>query len=157
MKNQVNQLRNIGDAGVITKPEGSVKISVLNNSRQIDVVVAGAGKDGKPGWMTMKVLPESGLPKGINYLDEAINPAKNMRTQKYGGQVLHVDQAHVYQFGPKGLVKHDKNIFAVGLQGKEPIVGRCYEVNYVGGQGKLKGELTIEQGRKMTDGRGLSR
>ncbi|MCN9483538.1 MULTISPECIES: KfrB domain-containing protein [Pseudomonadota] len=133
MKNQVNQIRNIGDAGVITKPEGSVKISVLNNSRQIDVVVAGAGKDGKPGWMTMKVLPESGLPKGINYLDEAINPAKNMRTQKYGGQVLHVDQAHVYQFGPKGLVKHDRNIFAVGLQGKEPIVGRWALLQIVGG------------------------
>ncbi len=81
----------------------------------------------------MKVLPESGLPKGINYLDEAINPAKNMRTQKYGGQVLHVDQAHVYQFGPKGLVKHDRNIFAVGLQGKEPIVGRWALLQIVGG------------------------
>lgn len=92
--------RNNGDAGVLMKPEGSVKIVVLNGSRQIDQVVPGAGKDGEPGWVTMKVQPEAGLPKGIHQLSDATNPAKNVHPQTYGGQVLHVDQKHVYQFGP---------------------------------------------------------
>ncbi len=93
--------RNNGDAGVLMKPEGAVKVVVLNGSRQIDQVVAGAGNNGEAGWVTQKVLPENGLPKGIHQLHDATNPAKNVHPQSFGGQVLHVDQKHVYQFGPK--------------------------------------------------------
>lgn len=48
--------RNSSDIGVIMKPEGSMKICVLNGSRQVDKVVGGE-------WQTQKVLPEAGLPK----------------------------------------------------------------------------------------------
>ena len=136
--------RNNGDAGVLMKPEGSVKIVVLNGSRQIDQVVPGAGKDGEPGWVTMKVQPEAGLPKGIHQLSDATNPAKNVHPQTYGGQVLHVDQKHVYQFGPKGIVQHDRKLFE-----KEPVVGKCYEVSYSPGVGKVKAELSQEEGAKL--------
>jgi hypothetical protein len=136
--------RNNGDAGVLMKPEGSVKIVVLNGSRQIDQVVPGAGKDGEPGWVTMKVQPEAGLPKGIHQLSDATNPAKNVHPQAYGGQVLHVDQKHVYQFGPKGIVQHDRKLFE-----KEPVVGKCYEVSYSRGVGKVKAELSQEEGAKL--------
>ena len=136
--------RNNGDAGVFMKPEGSVKIVVLNGSRQIDQVVPGAGKDGEPGWVTMKVQPEAGLPKGIHQLSDATNPAKNVHPQTYGGQVLHVDQKHVYQFGPKGIVQHDRKLFE-----KEPVVGKCYEVSYSRGVGKVKAELSQEEGAKL--------
>ena len=136
--------RNNGDAGVLMKPEGSVKIVVLNGSRQIDQVVPGAGKDGEPGWVTMKVKPEAGLPKGIHQLSDATNPAKNVHPQTYGGQVLHVDQKHVYQFGPKGIVQHDRKLFE-----KEPVVGKCYEVSYSRGVGKVKAELSQEEGAKL--------
>ena len=136
--------RNNGDAGVLMKPEGSVKIVVLNGSRQIDQVVPGAGKDGEPGWVTMKVQPEAGLPTGIHQLSDATNPAKNVHPQTYGGQVLHVDQKHVYQFGPKGIVQHDRKLFE-----KEPVVGKCYEVSYSRGVGKVKAELSQEEGAKL--------
>ena len=136
--------RNNGDAGVLMKLEGSVKIVVLNGSRQIDQVVAGAGKDGEPGWVTMQVQPEAGLPKGIHQLSDATNPAKNVHPQTYGGQVLHVDQKHVYQFGPKGIVQHDRKLFE-----KEPVVGKCYEVSYSRGVGKVKAELSQEEGAKL--------
>ena len=136
--------RNNGDAGVLMKPEGSVKIVVLNGSRQIDQVVPGAGKDGEPGWVTMKVQPEAGLPKGIHQLSDATNPAKNVHPQTYGGQVLHVDQKHVYQFGPKGIVQHDRKLLE-----KEPVVGKCYEVSYSRGVGKVKAELSQEEGAKL--------
>lgn len=136
--------RNNGDAGVLMKPEGSVKIVVLNGSRQIDQVVPGAGKYGEPGWVTMKVQPEAGLPKGIHQLSDATNPAKNVHPQTYGGQVLHVDQKHVYQFGPKGIVQHDRKLFE-----KEPVVGKCYEVSYSRGVGKVKAELSQEEGAKL--------
>ena len=136
--------RNNGDAGVLMKPEGSVKIVVLNGSRLIDHVVPGAGKDREPGWVTMKVQPEAGLPKGIHQLSDATNPAKNVHPQTYGGQVLHVDQKHVYQFGPKVIVQHDRKLFE-----KEPVVGKCYEVSYSRGVGKVKAELSQEEGAKL--------
>ena len=112
----IGEPRQSGDAGVFMKPEGSVKIVVLNGSRQVDQVVQGE-------WMTMKVLPENGLPKGIHQLHDAINPAKNVHPQTFGGQVVHADTKHVYQFGPKGIVQHDKKIFDQALNGKEPVVG----------------------------------
>lgn len=64
--------------------------------------------------------------------------------------MLHVDNGHVYQFGQndsKGkttIVKHNRSIFE-----KEPVVGQCYEVAYSRGVGKVKGELTKEEGAKL--------
>lgn len=135
--------RNANDLGVIMKPEGSVKISVDNGSRRVDQVVDGQ-------WLSLKTLPEAGLPKGYYQLSEASIPAKNVHPQTYGSQVLHVDKDHVYQFGQndsKGkatIVRHERNIFE-----KEPVVGQCYEVAYSRGVGKVKGELTQEEGAKM--------
>ena len=71
-------------------------------------------------------------------------PAKNVHPLTYGGQVLHVDQKHVYQFGPKGIVQHDRKLFE-----KEPVVGKCYEVSYSRGVGKVKAELSQEEGAKL--------
>jgi len=135
--------RNSDDRTVIMKPEGSFKISVDNGSRRIDQVVDGE-------WLSLKTLPEAGLPKGYYQLSDAINPAKNVHPQTFGSQVLHVDHEHVYQFGQddsKGkttIVKHSRSIFD-----KEPVVGQCYEVAYSRGVGRVKGELTIEEGQKM--------
>lgn len=135
--------RGAGDFGVIMKPEGSVKISVDNGSRRVDQVVGGQ-------WVSLKTLPEAGLPKGYYQLSEATTPGTNVHPQTYGGQVLHVDNGHVYQFGQndsKGkttIVKHNRSIFE-----KEPVVGQCYEVAYSRGVGKVKGELTKEEGAKL--------
>ncbi|EPL60406.1 TraB protein [Stutzerimonas stutzeri B1SMN1] len=134
--------RKNGDLGVLMKPEGSVKISVDNGSRRVDQVING-------DWVSLKTLPEAGLPKGYYQLSEATNPAKNVHPQSFGSQVLHVDQKHVYQFGPKGIVQHDRKIFDQALDGKEPVVGKCYEVSYSRGVGKVKAELTQEQGAKL--------
>ncbi len=41
------------------------------------------------------------------------------------GQVLHVDDRHVYQLSQKGLVQHNRN-----AREKEPVVGQNYEVAY---------------------------
>nr|WP_277628704.1 KfrB domain-containing protein [Klebsiella pneumoniae] len=71
-------------------PEGSRKVCVLNGSRQLDQVVKGE-------WMTIKVLPENGLPKGIYQLAEATKPdtGKDGKESAYTGQVLHVDSKAV--------------------------------------------------------------
>ncbi len=78
-------------------PEGSRKVCVLNGSRQLDQVVKGE-------WMTIKVLPENGLPKGIYQLAEATKPdtGKDGKESAYTGQVLHVDSKAVYQLSGKG-------------------------------------------------------
>ena len=82
-------------------PEGSRKVCVLNGSRQLDQVVKGE-------WMTIKVLPENGLPKGIYQLAEATKPdtGKDGKESAYTGQVLHVDSKAVYQLSGKGIVEH---------------------------------------------------
>ena len=90
--------RNSSDIGVIMKPEGSMKICVLNGSCQVDKVVGGE-------WQTQKVLPEAGLPKGIYQLSEAQQASKNVYPHSHVGQVLHVDDRHVYQLSQKGLVQ----------------------------------------------------
>lgn len=141
------------------EPVGSTVIAVLNGSRQVDKVVAGAGKDGQDGWQTQKVLPESGLPKGVYFLSKAADAAKNVHPQSFGSQVLHFDDKNVYQFGKsdgKGkptLVKHDRKIFDQALGGKDPIVGKCYEVTYSRGVGKVKGEISLEEGMKFQQSR----
>ena len=131
-----------------------MKVVVLNGSRQIDQVVSG-GDGGVDGWQTQKVEPENGLPKGIYPLHTSVDASKNVHPQHFGGQLVHVDKQHVYQFGPdngKGkpsVVKHDRRIFDAALEGKEPIVGQCYEVSYARGQGKVKGVLSQEEGAKI--------
>ena len=152
---EIGAPRNTGDVGVAPVPEvGSVKIVILNGSRQIDQVVPGVGQNGAAGWQTQKVLGENGLPQGIYQLSSANDASKKVHPQQFGGQVLHVDKQNVYQFGPsdgKGkstVVKHDRKIFDQAL-GKEPVVGQCYEVSYSRGVGKVKGELSQEEGAKL--------
>ena len=153
---EIGAPRNTGDVGVAPVPEvGSVKIVILNGSRQIDQVVPGVGQNGAAGWQTQKVLGENGLPQGIYQLSSANDASKKVHPQQFGGQVLHVDKQNVYQFGPsdgKGkstVVKHDRKIFDQALDGKEPVVGQCYEVSYARGVGKVKGELSQEEGAKL--------
>lgn len=117
---------------------------ILNGSRQIDQVVPGVGKNGAAGWQTQELHDVNGLPKGIYQLNGANDACKKVHPQHFGGQVLHVDKQNVYQFGPddgKGkstVVKHDRKIFDQALNGNEPVVGRCYEVSYSRGVGKVK-------------------
>lgn len=59
-------------------------------------------------WMTMKTLPDSGLPSGVYHLADATKAAKNVHPQTFGGQVLHVDQSSVYQLSSKGIVQHNR-------------------------------------------------
>ncbi|WP_323371415.1 KfrB domain-containing protein [Pseudomonas helleri] len=153
---EIGAPRNTGDVGVAPVPEvGSVKIVILNGSRQIDQVVPGVGQNGAAGWQTQKVLGENGLPQGIYQLSSANDASKKVHPQQFGGQVLHVDKQNVYQFGPsdgKGkstVVKHNRKIFDQALDGKEPVVGQCYEVSYARGVGKVKGELSQEEGAKL--------
>lgn len=153
---EIGAPRNTGDLGVGAVPEvGSVKVVILNGSRQIDQVVPGVGANGSAGWQTQEVLGENGLAKGIYQLGGATDASKKVHPQQFGGQVLHIDKQNVYQFGPndgKGnstIVKHDRKIFDQALEGKEAVVGQCYEVSYSRGVGKVKGELSQEEGAKL--------
>lgn len=143
------------------EPVGSTVVAVLNGSRQIDKVVPGAGKNGADGWQTQQVLPESGLPKGVYFMSQAVDASKNVHPQSFGSQVVHFDEKNVYQFGrddAKGkptLVKHDRKIFDQALGGKDPAIGKCYEVSYSRGVGKVKGELNQEDGKKMRQPRSM--
>lgn len=137
--------RNSSDIGVNMKPEGSMKICVLNGSRQVDKVVGGE-------WQTQKVLPEAGLPKGIYQLSEAQQASKNVYPHSHVGQVLHVDDRHVYQLSQKGLVQHNRNAWE-----KEPVVGQNYEVAYARGVGKVKSELTQDEAQKLNNSQSKSR
>lgn len=123
-------------------PEGSRKICVLNGSRQVDQVVKG-------DWMTLKVLPENGLPKGIYQLAEAAKPetGKDGKEKDYTGQLLHVDSREVYQLQGKGVVKHDRAVFKdLEAKGDQLTVGRNYSVGYVNGAGaaKLAGPAAVQ-------------
>lgn len=125
-------------------PEGSRKICVLNGSRQLDQVVKGE-------WMTIKVLPENGLPKGIYQLAEATN---------YTGQVLHVDSKAVYQLSGKGIVEHSRSAFAdLEAKGDQIVAGRTYTVGYVNGKGTARpGQAASlpQQQRSASKGGGIS-
>jgi hypothetical protein len=152
----IGRPRGAGDAGVDPIPEvGALKVVILNGSRQIDQVVPGVGDNGAAGWQTQKVLGENGLPKGIYQLSSALDAGKKVHPQQFGGQVLHFDQKNVYQFGPdRGdgkftVVKHDRKIFDQALDGKEPVAGKFYEVTYARGVGKVKGEVSREEGEKL--------
>ncbi|HDX2569705.1 MULTISPECIES: KfrB domain-containing protein [Gammaproteobacteria] len=143
-KVQIGAPRTSASPGVIMKPEGSVKVAVLNGSRQVDQVVNGE-------WLTMKVLPEAGLPKGIHQLSDAKDASKNVHPHKHVGQVLHDDGRNVYQFSEGGIVKHSRGIFE-----KPPVVGKNYEIAYSRGQGKVIGEVSQEQAAKAEQKRSRS-
>lgn len=87
----------------LSKPEGSLKIVVLNGSRQVDKVIDGA-------WTTQKVLAENGLPKGIYQLSDATKPLPSKEQKNHTGQVLHVDNQFLYQLSSdKQILKFDKH------------------------------------------------
>jgi KfrB protein len=117
--------------------EGDTKVSVHNGSRLIDRYTEGQ-------WLTMKTLPDNGLPSGVYHLADAAKAAKNVHPQTFGGQVLHVDQGNVYQLSAKGIVQHERGLFQ-----KEPTVGQCYEVSYRRGVGSVKGEISQAEGAKL--------
>ncbi|CAE6824249.1 Protein TraB [Paraburkholderia aspalathi] len=127
-----------------TSAEGDTKISVNNGSRNIDRFSEGQ-------WLTMKSLPDAGLPHGVYHLADAAKAAKNVHPQTFGGQVVHVDQSSVYQLSGKDIVQHERGLFA-----KEPVVGQCYEVSYRRGIGTVKGELSLAEGAKLDHQRSRS-
>lgn len=131
--------------GVIMKPEGSLKICVLNNSRQVDKVIDGQ-------WVSLKTLPEAGLPKGIYQLSEAVQASKNVHPHTHAGQIVHVEGNSVYQLSGKGIVQHSKSLWE-----KEPVVGKSYEIAYARGVGKVKGELSLEETQKIVNSQAKSR
>ncbi|KIZ48463.1 conjugal transfer protein TraB [Pseudomonas oryzihabitans] len=109
-------------------PEGSRKVCVLNGSRQIDQVVQGK-------WMTLKVLPENGLPKGVYQLGEAAK-ASTGKDASFTGQVLFSDSKAVYQLAGKGVVEHPRSAFAdLEAKGEKVADGRTYTVAYANGKG----------------------
>ncbi|EGG7966717.1 conjugal transfer protein TraB [Salmonella enterica] len=133
------------DIGVIMKPEGSVKICVLNNSRQVDKVIDGE-------WTTLKVTPKGDLPNGIYQLSDALQASKNVYPHSHVGQVVHADERHVYQLAEKGVVQHNRNAWE-----KEPVIGKNYEVAYSRGVGKVKAELTQDEAQKLKNSQSKSR
>lgn len=114
----------------LMKPEGSRKIVVLNGSRQIDQVVRGE-------WITLKVLPENGLPRGIFQLSEAGKPdrALDNKRKEYPGQILHVDAKSVFQLCVDKIIEHDRAAFKDMETASQPLtVGVYCRVSYLNGQ-----------------------
>ncbi len=132
-------------------PEGSRKVCVLNGSRQIDQVVKGE-------WMTLKVLPENGLPKGIYQLGEAAK-GSNGKDASFTGQVLFSDSKAVYQLSGKGVVEHPRSAFAeLEAKGEKIVDGRSYTVAYANGKGVASNAQTakVEHTRPTSKGHGIS-
>jgi hypothetical protein len=133
-------------------PEGSRKVCVLNGSRQIDQVIKGE-------WTTLKVLPESGLPKGIYQLGEATK-ASSGKDASFTGQVLFSDSKAVYQLsGGKGVVEHPRSAFAeLEAKGEKIVDGRTYTVAYANGKGVATNAQTanVAQARTASKGHGAS-
>ncbi|EAQ2882473.1 conjugal transfer protein TraB [Salmonella enterica] len=138
--------------GVKMQPEGSRKVCVLNGSRQIDQVVKG-------DWMTVKVLPESGLPKGIYQLAEA-SKGNTGKDASFTGQVLFSDSKAVYQLSGagKGVVEHPRSAFAeLEAKGEKIVDGRSYTVAYANGKGVATNAQTANvAARTAAKGHGAS-
>ena len=136
----------------VVQPEGSFKVSVLNGSRQLDQVQRGE-------WVTLKVLPEAGLPRGIYQLNDAVQPDKAAKAQEYSGQVLHVDTRSVYQLHGKGIVRHDRSVFReLESKGEQPVVGGVYAIAYANGIGavRAKGAAEVAKPAQAKDRGGVS-
>lgn len=124
---------------IVMKPEGSLKITVANASRQVDQVIEGE-------WTTIQVLSDATLPKGSYYLSDTVKASKNVYPQDFTGQVLHMDKSSVYQLSGKAVVQHDRGLFK-----KEPSVGTCYDISYRRGIGSVNGELGKSDGAQFGD------
>ena len=118
----------------IKKPEGSIKVCVLNGSRQIDMVI-------DQSWITMKVLPEAGLPVGVYQLADAKDPSLG-GDASFSRAVVHVNDRSVWQFSDQGIVKHPRSLFSA-----EPRVGREYIVDYVAGRGLVVDVMAQDRAR----------
>lgn len=116
---------------VLMKPEGSRKVVVMNGSRQLDKVIGGE-------WVTLKVLPEAGLPKGIYQLTDAQRPPVQREPVSYRGQVLQVDYEKVYQLHGNGIVVHDRSVFRDMESGGAKLTeGQGLTVKYEQGRGAV--------------------
>ncbi|EOJ9215274.1 TPA: KfrB domain-containing protein [Escherichia coli] len=145
-------IRNSSDPTVKLQPEGSFKVSVLNGSRQLDQVQRGE-------WVTLKVLPEAGLPRGVYQLNSAVQPDTTAKAQEYSGQVLHVDSRSVYQLHGKGIVRHDRSVFReLEAKGEQPVVGATYAIAYANGIGavRAKGAAEVAKPVQAKDRGGVS-
>lgn len=87
------------------RPEGSLKLSILNQSRLLDRLIDGQ-------WVTVKVFPEQCLPKGVYHLSEAQHPVVSSSPTTYSGPLLLVDEHHVYQLHDTTIMRHDRVAFA---------------------------------------------
>jgi len=131
------------------RPEGSRKVAVLNGSRQLDKVIGGQ-------WVTLKVLPEAGLPKGVYFLDDAQRPPVRNAPVSYTGQVLQVDYEKVYQLHGRGIVVHDRSVFRDLEKGGPALAeGQRVTVNYQNGRGAAVGRETGSVARSRERGGGV--
>ena len=108
----------------MTMEAHGTKVSVLNNSRQLDKLINGE-------WVTIKVLPEASLPKGVYRLANAEQPALSPAPIVYRGPILLVDDRKVYQLHGKCIVQHDRAMF------RRAEVGNLVSVKYQHGQGSI--------------------
>ncbi|MDR8093146.1 hypothetical protein KPB05_37450 [Burkholderia gladioli] len=118
------------------------KVTSANNSVQVAV------RSGDE-WLNVRVL-DGGLAKGIYYLDDALDPTKNVHPQKFGGEVIHSDMKHVFQLSQGGIVKHDASMFAGKVK-----MGQSYEVSYFRGVGRVVGEIQQERATEVGRKRGV--
>lgn len=147
--NQTPNSLNPSGPPVKMQPEGSRKVCVLNGSRQIDQVVQGS-------WMTMKVLSENGLPKGIYQLAEAAK-GNTGKDGSFTGQVLFSDSKAVYQLAGKGVIEHPRSAFAdLEAKGEKILDGRSYTVAYANGKGVASNAQTAQQQRTASKDNGIS-
>jgi hypothetical protein len=112
------------------KPEGHQALLIFNQSRLLETVVAGQ-------WMSTYIGGRAGLPGGVYDLTGAERPGKNATSGAYQGNVLHVDERHVYQLqanalGKSHVVRHDLALFK-----EAPVVGSVTKVDYVRGIGQV--------------------
>ena len=128
----------------IIKPEGSLRLSVINGSRLLNKVI-----DGK--WSTIETMPDAELPSGVFNLSGAIIPEKNVHPQNYGGQVLHVNDDYVWQLSGDKIARHKRSLFE-----KEPIVGCRCSVSYSRGAGRVDNDSRAVR-EKNGIGKGRSR
>lgn len=108
----------------MTMEAHGTKVSVLNNSRQLDKLVNGE-------WVTMKILSEAGLPKGVYHLANAQQPALSSAWIVYCGPILLVDDRKVYQLHGNCIVQHDRAMF------RHADAGNLVSVKYQHGQGSI--------------------
>ncbi len=132
------------------KPEGSRKLVVLNNSCQVDQVIRGE-------WMTLKVLPQNGLPSGIYQLSEAQRPDANKdgNLKENIGQVLFSDSRSIFQLTNGKIIQHEKALIEESLKPDSPSlnIGSHVAISYINGRiSAIKGiqESEVKQDQQLT-------